>query len=125
MKRHKKKVAKLRGKRTHGGGFSKNRRGTGSRMTNRRTYTTNIAHVRKYQPWRLVQKGFVSRFKRMKAVNLNDICKTSDGKEISLPECKVLGGGELSRPIIIKAGAFSKKALEKIKKSGGEAVLIK
>lgn len=125
MKRHKKKVNRQRGKRTHGGGFSKKRRGTGSRMTHRRTYTTNIAHVRKYEPERLAQKGFTSRMQRYDVINLDDVEKIAKGNEANLPGYKILGGGRASKPIKIKASAFSKKAIDKIKKIGGEAVLLK
>ncbi len=37
---------------------------------------------------------------------------------------KVLGDGELKHPLTIKAHAFSKSALEKIKKAGGKAETI-
>lgn len=124
MKRHKHKVNKNRGKRTHGHGFSKKRRGTGSRMTHRRTYTTNIAHVRKYEPERLARRGFTSAFKRPEVINLGDVDKLARENEVNLPGYKILGGGNISKPIKIKASAFSKKAEEKIKKIGGEAVQL-
>lgn len=38
---------------------------------------------------------------------------------------KILGDGELKHPLTIKAHAFSKSALEKIKKAGGTALEIK
>lgn len=126
MRRHKKKIYRMRGKRTHGGGASKNRRGKGSRMTNRRTFGTNIAHVRKYQPWRLNKKGFVSLKKRVNSINLDEIDRMAD-KEldvIPLGYSKVLGGGALTKPLKIKAHSFSKKAKEKIQKAGGEAVEV-
>jgi len=69
-------------------------------------------------------------------VNLKDILKLNQ-KEIN-PEIlereglikdkekliKILGEGELDRPIIIKAHAFSKSAKEKIEKAGGKVELI-
>ena len=126
MRRHKPKIYRMRGKRTHGGGASKNRRGKGSRMTHRRTFGTNIAHVRKYEPWRINKKGFVSLNKKQKGINLDDIDKIAD-KEIDITALgfgKVLGGGVLSRPIKIKAHSFSKKAKERIEKAGGEAIEV-
>jgi large subunit ribosomal protein L15 len=36
---------------------------------------------------------------------------------------KILGNGELTRPLTIYASAFSKGALEKIKKAGGKAIV--
>ena len=37
---------------------------------------------------------------------------------------KVLGDGELTRPIVVKAHRFSKSALEKIARAGGRAEII-
>lgn len=37
---------------------------------------------------------------------------------------KVLGGGKITKPLIIKAPKFTKKALEKIEKAGGKAIKI-
>jgi large subunit ribosomal protein L15 len=37
---------------------------------------------------------------------------------------KILGEGEISKPLIIEAHKFSKSALEKIKKAGGQAKII-
>ena len=126
MRKHKKKVYRMRGKRTHGGGASKNRRGRGSRKTHKRTFTTNIAHVRKYEPWRINKKGFVSQRKKEKAVNLDWISERAD-KEIDITALgfgKVLGGGKIAKPLKIKAHTFSKKAKEKIEKAGGEAIEV-
>jgi large subunit ribosomal protein L15 len=126
MRRHKKKIGRMRGKRTHGAGASKNRRGTGSRMTHRRTFGTNIAHVRKYEPWRINIRGFVSLYDKNKAINLDEVAKMGD-KEVDLTKLgygKVLGGGSLSKPLKIKAHLFSKKAKEKIQKAGGEAIEV-
>ena len=126
MRRHRGKIYRMRGKRTHGGGASKNRRGKGSRKTNKRTFSTNIAHVRKYEPWRINKRGFVSLYKKDKGINLDEIDKLAD-KEIDITTLgygKVLGGGALSRPLKIKAHSFSKKAKERIEKAGGEAIEV-
>ena len=126
MRRHRGKIYRMRGKRTHGGGASKNRRGKGSRMTHKRTFSTNIAHVRKYEPWRINKKGFVSIYKKDKAINISELDKLP-GKEIDITKMgfdKVLGGGALSRPLKIKAHSFSKKAKERIEKAGGEAIEV-
>jgi len=37
---------------------------------------------------------------------------------------KILGNGELKKPLVIKAHAFSESAKEKIQKAGGQAVLL-
>jgi large subunit ribosomal protein L15 len=126
MRKHRGKIYRMRGKRTHGAGASKNRRGKGSRKTNKRTFGTNIAHVRKYEPWRINKRGFVSLYKKDKGINLDEIDKLAD-KEIDITTLgygKVLGGGALSRPLKIKAHSFSKKAKERIQKAGGEAIEV-
>ncbi len=43
----------------------------------------------------------------------------------SNPRVKILGDGDLKHPLTIKAHAFSKSALEKIKKAGGKSEEIK
>lgn len=124
MRRHRKKIYRMRGKRTHGGGAAKNRRGKGSRMTHKRTFGTNMAHVMKYEPWRINKRGFFSLRKRLRAINLDEIEKMAE-KEIEATEFgKVLGAGNLTRAIKIKAQSFSKKAKEKIQKAGGEAIEV-
>jgi large subunit ribosomal protein L15 len=37
---------------------------------------------------------------------------------------KILGSGELTRPLTVKAHVFSKSALDKIQKAGGSAEII-
>jgi len=50
--------------------------------------------------------------------------KSGDGKfQAELPDFKVLGTGKLEFPLFVRAGAFSKSAVEKIKEAGGEAKL--
>ncbi|MDR2191427.1 MAG: uL15 family ribosomal protein [Endomicrobium sp.] len=38
---------------------------------------------------------------------------------------KILGNGELSKAFTVKAAAFSKSALDKIKSAGGKTEIIK
>ena len=69
---------------------------------------------------------------RTKVMNLRDIETNFDslmkkhGKtnELDLSEYKILGEGEFSRKITIKALGFSESAKEKIKKSGGNAIAV-
>jgi large subunit ribosomal protein L15 len=58
----------------------------------------------------LMTKGLISQKKGIKQQNFR---------------VKILGGGELSKKLIVTADAFSKSAVEAIQKSGGEARLIK
>ena len=73
-------------------------------------------------------KGFSNwNTKKMKVVTLNDISRMAsvEKKEfIELRNIKVLSNGELTSKIKISAAGFSKKAIDKIKNAGGEAVII-
>jgi large subunit ribosomal protein L15 len=86
---------------------------------------------------RLPKRGFTNIFKKHYAlVNLGRLDKL-EGDQFN-PErlaqlgvvhklqdgLKVLGSGELTRKIRIEAHFFSRSALEKIQKAGGEAVVI-
>jgi ribosomal protein L15 len=51
---------------------------------------------------------------------LNGLCKNSRN-----PLIKILGNGELTKKFVVYGDAFSKNAIEKIKRCGGEIHLIK
>jgi large subunit ribosomal protein L15 len=87
---------------------------------------------------RLPKRGFKNRFKREFAIiNLKDLNRIED-VDVITPDIlidkgiikdlkdglKVLGEGELKRPITIKADAFSASALQKISSVGGKAEVI-
>ncbi len=87
---------------------------------------------------RLPKRGFRNRFKIEYAViNLKDINRL-EGLDLITPDIllergiiknvkdglKVLGEGELNRPLTIRAEAFSASALEKIAAAGGKAEVI-
>ena len=69
---------------------------------------------------------------RRNRMNLRDIETNFDslmkkhgkGNEMDLSEYKILGEGELTRKLTIKALAFSESAKEKIEKAGGNAVVV-
>ena len=46
--------------------------------------------------------------------------KTTNGIEINLSNYKILGEGEVTQKLIIKADSASKSAIEKVKEKGGE-----
>src|SRR5579863_2775911 len=86
---------------------------------------------------RLPKRGFTNIFKKQYAlVNLGRLEKL-EGDSFN-PErlaelgvvrklrdgVKVLGSGELTRKIRVEAHLFSRSALEKIQKAGGEAIII-
>lgn len=87
---------------------------------------------------RLPKRGFKNRFRVDYAiVNLKDISRL-EGLDIITPEVlvekgiikglkngiKILGKGEIQRPLKIKANAFSTSAKAKIDASGGKAEVI-
>jgi large subunit ribosomal protein L15 len=86
---------------------------------------------------RLPKRGFTNIFKKQFAiVNLGRLEKL-DGDTFTVDRLlelglvkkqgeavKVLGSGQLTRKITIEAHQFSKSALEKIQKAGGEALVI-
>jgi len=72
--------------------------------------------------------------KRYAIINLRDMGEFKDvvnkkilveaGKMHESEMLKVLGDGDLSKPLTIEADHFSASALEKIKKAGGKAVTV-
>lgn len=87
---------------------------------------------------RLPKRGFRNPFRiEMSVVNLGQIDTLPAGTEVT-PETlmlhgyvsgknrqvKVLGDGELSKALTVKAHGFSAKAKEKIEAAGGKAELI-
>lgn len=89
---------------------------------------------------RVPKRGFRNPFKVVyNVVNIKDLVERFNPNEIVDPESlrekglvkgksrliKVLGEGELDRPLIVKVHAVSKSAKEKIEKVGGRVELIK
>ncbi len=81
---------------------------------------TNARHKTKYQVVSLTDLERV--FKNQKEVGLEAL-KVHGLVKGRLP-IKVLGTGEIKKPLKIQAHAFSKTAEEKIKKAGGSAEVI-
>ncbi len=124
--RAKSRKRKLLGQRSWGVGNIKNKRGKGSRGgTGKGGKKARWTYVVVHERESMRTKGF-SQWKKIKldVVSISDIAKmaaVSGKKEIELKGCKVLGGGVLSVPVVVKADSFSKSAMDKISKSGGEA----
>ncbi len=86
---------------------------------------------------RIPKRGFTNIFKtRYNVVNVGDIEK-SGLEELNIEvllekriirdkrlRLKILGDGELTRKVKVTAHKFSKSAVEKIEKSGGEVVIL-
>ena len=89
-------------------------------------------------PKRGFKRGFNNKWaKEYAEVNVKDLNRFEDGAVVDLAallECglvgkaldglKVLGNGELSKKLTVKAEKFSKSAVEKIEKAGGKAEVI-
>lgn len=84
---------------------------------------------------RIPKRGFFNKFKKdFAVVNLSDLSAFKENdvvdrealfskgiiKSRSMP-LKVLGDGEINIALIVKANKFSKAAIEKIRKAGGQA----
>ena len=86
---------------------------------------------------RLPKHGFTNIFKKeWQIVNVSDLTRCEPGevtgetlkaagliKKLDVP-IKILGNGELQKAYTVKAAAFSKTALEKIKAAGGKAEVV-
>jgi large subunit ribosomal protein L15 len=129
--RQKKRSRKFLGKRTWNAGNKKNNRGKGVRGgVGKGGRKHAFTYMVKYAPERIRLGGFSKwNKKRVYEVDLDKVAKlakeSKDAKPtITLEDCKVLGDGNIDRAIVVKAKGFSKSALEKIQKAGGEAVKI-
>jgi len=121
-RRFKKRINHYRGTRRCGHGNIKNKRGKGNRGG--RGYAGSNKHrwtyIIKYEPDHLGKHGFTSpkqKGKPLPVMNLWELGRLTDS-EITF-HGKVLGTGNINRPIKVKALAWSKKAEAKIKEAGG------
>ena len=87
---------------------------------------------------RIPKRGFNNIFaKPLEAINVSDLEKFEDGAVVDakalldagvLSMCrygvKILGNGEISKKLTVKASAFSETAKEKIEAAGGKAEVI-
>lgn len=87
---------------------------------------------------RIPKRGFTNRFKqRYQILNLSQLASFKENSVVNPFELikkaliknetdsvKILGGGEITKPLTVKAHAFSSVAIEKIKKAGGHIELI-
>ena len=88
---------------------------------------------------RLPKRGFKNHFaKEYTVVNISDLNKFADGtavdaellyasgviKKVAADGIKILGDGELTRQLTVKAAKFTQAAAEKIEKAGGKAEVI-
>lgn len=138
-----KKSNRMRGSRTHGWAMKKhkgsgNRGGKGFAGTGKRADQKKSYIIKYHFPY-FGKQGFTSRATvkcKLKEINLEEIESSlhtlvRDGKakisgsnvELNLQEYKILGNGEVSHKIIIKARAASSSALKKVENAGGKIIL--
>lgn len=87
---------------------------------------------------RLPKRGFTCRnSKEIVGINVDELNRYEAGTTVDVEEMimsglvshpkdgvKILGSGELTKKLIVKANAFSQSAIEKIEKAGGKAEVI-
>lgn len=145
MIRRTRKIRKMRGSRTVGGGCSKKRRGAGHRggRGNAGLHKGKWTWTVKYDPKHFGKYGFKRpprSILKFKPVNLEYIDQKAEDLveqglaqkkdntiEIDVTDLgynKVLGKGKVNRPLIIKSPQFSNSAIQKIEEAGGETVIL-
>jgi len=140
MKNKVKKVRKLRGSHTHGYGSKKKHRGAGSRGgrgmagSGKRADQKKPSILKKYGKKYFGRYGFRSLKKKIRAVNIdyleklvnkNLVKKEGDVFLIDLEKLgyeKLLSAGKVTQKFKVLVKSASKKAIEKIKKLGGEII---
>jgi large subunit ribosomal protein L15 len=134
----KNKAKKFRGSRTCGGGTHKNRRGAGSRGGRGHAGGCKHHFVRELLLGRGYGKYGFARPQRvlrdLAVVDVGALDETAEqlvelkharvrtGKYyLTLDVDKVLGKGRVTKPLIVTARSFSKRAQEKLESAGGKA----
>jgi large subunit ribosomal protein L15 len=107
----KKNVTKFRGSRTCGGGTHKNRRGGGSRGGRGNAGGCKHHFVRNYLAEQLVSDGQAQKEGDVYHMNLAEL-------DID----KVLGGGMVSKSMVLTVPQCSEKARNKVEEAGGSVV---
>jgi large subunit ribosomal protein L15 len=127
--RKEKRNRKYHGTRRWGAGNIKNARGAGDRGgvgVGRRKH--RFTYFTAKEPWMIGRKGFTKwKPRKLESITLDEVNRMAakaGSKSLELPGRKVLSNGKLENGISVKASAFSKKALDKIKEAHGEAVTI-
>jgi len=144
MIRRTRKIRKMRGSRTVGGGCSKKRRGAGHRggRGNAGLHKSKWTWTVKYDPEHFGKYGFKRPQRSIlnfNPVNLDYLDEKSEDLvkqglaqkkdnaiEIDVTDLgynKVLGKGRVNRLLIIKSPKFSSSAVWKIEEAGGEVVV--
>jgi large subunit ribosomal protein L15 len=139
VRRHERKWKKYLASRTWGAGNTKNRRNKGSRGG--KGYAGSHKHrwlyIVTHEPEHFSGKGFSpilkARIRRKKhsIINVGDIAAIAAVGKLEKKEGafqfefkgKVLGGGKIDIPIVLKASEVSESAKKKIEEAGGKVIL--
>ncbi|MBI4019022.1 MAG: uL15 family ribosomal protein [Candidatus Aenigmarchaeota archaeon] len=119
------KANKKRGSHTHGFGAKKKHRGKGSKGGKGLGGSSkhNRSFVYAKDPGHFGKKGFTSLKERAKVINVFELAKFEG--EVNLTEMgygKLLGQGEISKPLKVKVLLCSPSAKEKVEKAGGQII---
>ncbi|GAB6056085.1 50S ribosomal protein L15 [Methanobacterium alkalithermotolerans] len=145
MIRRKRKINKMRGSRTVGGGCSKKRRGAGNRGGRGQAggHKHHWSWIVKFDPQHFGKYGFKRPKSAVNDVNPVNVSYLDEKSEellqkgmassendmivIDVTELgfnKVLGQGKVTRALLIKSPQFSGSAEKKIQEAGGEALTL-
>ena len=113
----------------HRGG--KGMSGSGKRADHKKTLVNKLYGNKYFGKQGITSRG--TKRDKQKRINLKQIeleiekyaKKTSKGFEINLKNYKILGEGEIKNKLFITAKQASKSAIEKVKKLGGEIILVR
>jgi len=134
MGRKKKQKGKYLGRRRFGKGNVKNKRGAGNRGGRGQSGLKDHkkSWVVKYDKDHFGRSGMTAKKNKIKVINLYEIENMirkgklkKEGEKYSYQfKGKIIGTGQLSSPVSLKALKWSKKTEEKVKKLGGEISAI-
>ena len=132
-----KKVTRMHGSHTHGWGFKKKHRGKGHRggigmagsgkRADQKKSKVLKKGVKYFGKSKALRRGPVPM--KLEAINLRKISENPQKfikkgeKELNLKGYKILGTGEMTEKLTIKASAASKSAIDKVKKAGGDIII--
>lgn len=134
-----KKSGRMHGKNSHGHGSRKKWRssgeqggfgmaGTGKRADHKKSLIIKLYGNKYFGKQGITSKGTAKD--KSKFINLRNIEKNikrymNKNNEINLDDYKILGDGEITKAVTIKARGFTQSAKEKIEKAGGKIILTK
>ncbi len=74
--------------------------------------------------FQIINVGSLGIFKESSIVGSKELLQKNLIKNENV-QIKVLGDGDIQKPLTVKANYFSKSAIDKIKKAGGQAEIVK